>query len=78
MQDDKPNTSEGCLRAAYQALLRGDTAERDRLCKRAEALLQAEHYASAVERLLAKDFYITPSGVCIPTEKMAKSAGVFQ
>ena len=32
---------EDCMRAAFQALLRGDTAERDRLCKLAENLMRA-------------------------------------
>lgn len=29
-------TAEDCLKQAFQALLRGDTAERDRLCRLAE------------------------------------------
>jgi hypothetical protein len=31
---------EDCLKAAWQALLRGDLAERDRLCKLAENLMR--------------------------------------
>jgi hypothetical protein len=34
-----PDTPEALLRAAFQALLRGDTAERDRLCALAEAAI---------------------------------------
>lgn len=68
-------TSEACLRAAFQALLHGDTAERDRLCERAKVLLDAEHKASAVERVMAVDFYVTPSGEVVPTKAMARAAG---
>jgi hypothetical protein len=34
-------TPEDCMRAAWQALLRGDTAERDRLCDLAGNLIRA-------------------------------------
>jgi hypothetical protein len=34
-------TADDCLRAAWQALLRGDAAERDRLCALAENLIKA-------------------------------------
>jgi hypothetical protein len=34
-------TAQDCLRAAWQALLRGDTAERDRLCGLANNVLNA-------------------------------------
>ncbi len=44
--------------------------------RRGEALLKAEEYADAVQRVLAKDFYVTPEGVAIPTKRMAKAAGV--
>jgi hypothetical protein len=33
-------TADDCVRAAFQALLRGDTAERDRLCALAEDLMR--------------------------------------
>lgn len=33
-------TSDDCVRAAWQALLRGDLAERDRLCKLGEELIR--------------------------------------
>jgi hypothetical protein len=69
------NTSQECLQQAYAALLNGDTKERDRLCNRADALLKAEQQAEAVERVLAKDFYVTKAGVAIPVKRMAKAAG---
>lgn len=72
------NTSDGCMRLAFQAILRGEYAERDRLCERARALIAAEGKASAVQRLLSADFYVTRSGVTIPTLKMASVAGVIQ
>lgn len=73
-----PATSSACLQAAMQALLRGDTMERDRLCRRAETLLSAEQQADAVQRVLAIDFYVRANGVVIPTLVMARSAGVLQ
>lgn len=81
MQSDRTettDTSEGCLRSAFQALLRGDTAERDRLCERAKILLKTEQHAAAVERVMQKDFYVTRAGTCIPIAAMAKAAGVLQ
>lgn len=68
-------TSQACLQAAFQALLHGNTAERDRLCERAKALLDAEHKASAVERIMAVDFYVTAHGEAVPTKAMAQAAG---
>jgi hypothetical protein len=37
-----PTTSDECLKAAFQALLRGDLAERDRMCDRGKRLIEAE------------------------------------
>lgn len=71
-------TSQECLRAAYQALRRGDTVERDRLCARATTLLHVERHAGAVEKILAIDFYVNGRGVAIPTQTMARAAGVMQ
>ena len=72
------NTSTSTLQAAFAALLRGDTAERDRLCERASVLIVAEERASAMQRVLSIDFYVTASGVAVPTKRMAKAAGVIQ
>lgn len=36
MGDETKITLEDCLKGAFQALLKGDTAERDRLCALAE------------------------------------------
>lgn len=69
------NTSDGCMKAAFQAILRGDYAERDRLCARAKALIAAEGEAAAVERVLSADFYVSRNGIAIPTLKMAAVAG---
>lgn len=71
-----PKTAEASLKGAFAALLRGDTDERDRLCKRAEILLEAENYANAVEAVLSVDFYVFGNGTVIPTKEMAKSVGV--
>lgn len=32
-------TADDCIKAAFQALLRGDTAARDRYCRMAESLM---------------------------------------
>lgn len=70
------DTSDGCMRMAFQATLRGDYAERDRLCERAKVLIAAEGEAAAVERVLSADFYVSRTGIAIPTLKMAAVAGV--
>ena len=72
------NTASDCLRAAYQAILRGDYAERDRLCDRAEQFADDEHIASATQRVLAVDYYVARSGTAILTKAMAKAAGALQ
>lgn len=72
------NTSEECLRGAFQAILQGDYAERDRLCDRARVLMEAEKRAGAMQRVLAVDFYVTGRGVTIPTRLMAEKAGAIQ
>ncbi len=73
-----PTTSEDCLKAAFAALTRGDTTERDRLCERAKNLLKAEDYACRVERALSVDFYVNKRGIAIPVMAMAKAAGAIQ
>lgn len=66
------------MKAAFQAILRGDYAERDRLCERAKVLIAAEGAATAVERVLSADFYVSRNGIAIPTLKMAAAAGAIQ
>lgn len=75
---EPPTTSEECVRQAWAALLRDDTAERDRLVKRAERLLVAEQRAAAVERVLSVDFYVTRTGRVIPTKMMARASRAIQ
>ena len=72
------DTSDGCMRLAFQAILRCDYEERDRLCDRAKLLIKAEGEASAMERVMAVDFYVTCGGCVIPTARMAKVAGAIQ
>lgn len=71
-------TSGDCMRAAFQAILRGDYAERDRLCERSKTLIAAERYSNAVEKVLAIDFYVTGQGTAIPVMAMARAAGAIQ
>lgn len=71
-------TSREALQGAFAALLRDDLEERDRLCERAEILMKAEQKAAAVEKVLSVDFYVTMNGICVPTKRMAKAAGVIQ
>ena len=72
------NTTEDCMKAAWQAILKGDYAERDRLCERAKILLEAENNAYKVERALSVDFYVSNIGECIPIKIMTKAANVIQ
>lgn len=73
-----PKTSDNCLRAAMQALVRGDTAERDRLVRRGEMLMRAEEQCAAVARVLSVDFYVDSRGRAFPSATMARAAGVVQ
>lgn len=73
-----PNTSEGCMKAAWAALLRGDTTERDRLIARCRALMRAEQDVRAVVRVMVVDFYIAEDGTAYPTVAMAKAAHAIQ
>lgn len=43
-----PSTASEALRLAFQAILRGDYAERDRILERAKRLIDAEEKANAV------------------------------
>lgn len=70
-----PITAQECLRLAMAALLRGDLAERDRLCERGARLIDAEDRAARVQRALEVDFYVTARGVAVPTKTMAMAAG---
>lgn len=72
------DTSDGCMRLAFEAIRLNDTAERDRLCDRARALIAAEGQAEAVQRLMEVNFFVTRTGVCISTTAAAKAAGVIQ
>jgi hypothetical protein len=69
--------SEEYLSAAFQALLRGDTAERDRLCKEAERALKQEEMnerARAVAKVLSVDFYVKIDGTAISSKVMYAAA----
>jgi ketosteroid isomerase-like protein len=48
-------TADDCVRAAFQALLRGDTAERDRLCALAEDLMRRRDRLNAGGPLIEGD-----------------------
>lgn len=64
--------------AEQPALLRGDTAERDRLVRRAEQLMKAEHYGDAVQRVLTVDFYVNRRGVAYRSIDLARAGGIIQ
>ena len=66
-------TTEDHLRAAYAALLAGDTAERDRQCELAKRALEEER-TTGVKRLMEVDFFVTPAGVVIPITAMMARA----
>lgn len=71
-------TSSDCLRSAFAAILKGDAAERDRLCRRAAVLMTAEKQADAIEAVLRVDFYVKSNGVAISSLAMARAAGALQ
>lgn len=69
------NTTTECMKAAFEAICRGDYAERDRLIERVRVLDKAEREAAAITKVMLIDFYVTRAGVSIPTVVMAKAAG---
>jgi len=58
------------MKAAFQALLKGDLAERDRQVDLAMKALKSER----LQHLLEIDFFVTPEGVVIPTTAMMAKA----
>ena len=66
------------MKAAFDALLRGDRAERDRLCARAEKLLAAETHGAKVQKALTIDFYVNRRGTAYSSRAMARAAGDLQ
>lgn len=49
-------TADECIKAAFDALLRGDTAERDRLCKMAEQLMRAGDRVRSGDKIIEGEF----------------------
>lgn len=47
MSEEKDKSDEDLMRDAFQALLRGDTDERDRICDRLKARMDARDAESA-------------------------------
>lgn len=56
------------------ALMRGDTAERDRLCRRAEVLLNAEAKSRALAMVMAVDFMVDSKGTAYRTRDLLRVA----
>lgn len=72
------STAKECLAGAFQAILRGDYAERDRLCERGRVLTEIEDYAYRIERVMQADFYVNTRGTAYPTRSIARAEGVLQ
>lgn len=68
------------MRKAFQAILRGDYAERDRLLAKVRRGIQVEEIAevaAATARVMKRaDFYVSKAGVAIPIQAIARAAGV--
>ena len=65
------------LRAAWAATIRGDTAERDRLCELGKIALRAEERSARIRSMsgiMQVDFYVTKSGVAFSTKDMMGKA----
>jgi hypothetical protein len=50
-----------CLQNAFKALLQGNLAERDRQCKRAERIIQAQNEPPPVELIKGPDGIYRPA-----------------
>lgn len=70
-----PSTPSEGLRMAFQATLRGDYSERDRLVERTRRLIDAEDHATRVQRALSINFYVDAKGTVYPTVLLARAAG---
>lgn len=57
-------TVEDCMRAAWKALLRGDTAERDRLCDLAKNIMAVQDRLS--KGYPATEAIVTSAPICLP------------
>lgn len=53
--DQTTLTVQDCMAGAFQALLRGDTAERDRLCAMVERTMKGESVPSDTPIIMGKD-----------------------
>lgn len=55
-----------CMRAAFAALLRGDTDERDRLCRQAEGLMRAGERLRSGGPLIEGEAIQIPDIIALP------------
>lgn len=62
------------LAEAFQAILRGDYAERDRLCDLAEAQIRIEARDRALAKVLAVDFFVRANGTVILSRDVLREA----
>lgn len=59
-------TADDCIRAAFQALLRGDTAERDRLCALAKNIMLARERLEAGGPIIEGQAIRLPDVIALP------------
>lgn len=62
------------MRAAFQALLRGDTSRRDRLMEDMDHARFLDAKERALQKLKDVDFFVKPNGVAIPSRDILKVA----
>jgi hypothetical protein len=68
-------TIEDCLRAAFAALLRGDTAERDRYCRLAENLTHARDRVRAGGPLVKGEAIQIGDAIALPDRSASDPEG---
>jgi hypothetical protein len=70
-------TSGELLKEAMSALLKGDTAGRDRFCKEAEAALKREEREKVLRaeaKIMQVDFYVFADGRAVSSKRMYAAA----
>ena len=64
------DTSHDTIKAAWNAILAGDYAERDRLVEKAKLQIPMEDKAYRVAKILSVDFYVDNTGKTYPSKAM--------
>lgn len=74
MNDKTTNHQHRTMKAAFDALLKGDTSKRDRIVEDMERAHLMDAKERALQRLKEIDFFVRPDGVSIKSRDVMKVA----